>query len=94
MLDLSKEDLVTLSKKDKVVTDYMKRLNDVNEDPRFQSYMSAEEDERKLLNTYKDKVEKAFNKGKEQGIEEAKRNLYKKMLEAGYSEETISSLLN
>ena len=47
----------------------MKRLNDINEDPRFQSYMSAEEDERKLLNTYKDKAEKAFNKGIKQGIE-------------------------
>ena len=102
MLDLSKEDLVRLSKKDKVVTNYMKRLNDINEDPRFQSYMSAEEDERKLLNTYKDKAEKAFNKGieqginqgKKQGIEEAKRNIYQKMLEEGYSEETILSLLD
>ena len=48
----------------------MERLNSVNEDPRFQSYMSAEEDDRKLLNTYKDKAEKAFDRGMERGIEQ------------------------
>ena len=62
MLDLSKEDLVALSKEDKVVTDYMEKLDNINEDPRFQSYMSAEEDDRKLLNTYKEKAEKAYEK--------------------------------
>ena len=34
----------TLTKSDKMVSSYMDRLNKVNETPRFQSYMSAEDD--------------------------------------------------
>jgi len=40
-----------------VVTDYMEKLDNINEDPRFQSYMSAEKDNRKMMNTYKEKAE-------------------------------------
>ena len=62
MLDLPKEDLASLSKKDKVVSNYMERLNYVNDESWFQSYMSAEEDNRKMLNTYKEQVEIAQSK--------------------------------
>ena len=55
----------------------MERLNVVNEDPRFQSYMSAAEDDRKMLNTYKDKAEKALKKGFEQGLEQGRSNTIK-----------------
>ena len=63
----------------------MERLNSVNEDPRFQSYMSAEEDDRKLLNTYKDKAEKAFDRGMERGIEQG--------IEQGIEEKTIDACI-
>ena len=94
MLDLSKEDLISLSKKDKVVSNYMERLNNVNEDPRFQSYMSAEEDDRKMLNTYKMKAEKAYDEGMNQGIKKTKKEICNFMIEKGYSKENISDILN
>ena len=31
----------------------MDKLNNINEDPRFQSFMSAEEDNRKIMNSIK-----------------------------------------
>ena len=45
----------------------MESLNEVNQDPRFQSYMSAEEDDRKIINSLKKDY---YNKGVEQGIEQ------------------------
>ena len=102
MLNLNREDLVTLSHEDRVVTNYMERLNSVNEDPRFQSYMSAEEDDRKLLNTYKDKAEKAFDRGMERGIEQGiEQGIEEKTIDAcirmhdnGLDNDTISKCLN
>ena len=102
MLNLNQEDLVTLSHEDRVVTNYMERLNSVNEDPRFQSYMSAEEDDRKLLNTYKDKAEKAFDRGMESGIEQGieqgkEENIVEtclRMHDNGLDNDTISKCLN
>ena len=97
MLNLNKEDLVTLSHEDRVVTNYMERLNSVNEDPRFQSYMSAEEDDRKLLNTYKDKAEKAFDRGMERGIEQGiEKGIEKGIeqgIEKGIEEKTIDACI-
>ena len=89
MLNLNREDLALLSHEDRVVTNYMERLNSVNEDPRFQSYMSAEEDDRKLLNTYKDKAEKAFDRGMERGIEQG----IEKGIEQGIEEKTIDACI-
>ena len=72
----------------------MERLNNVNEDPRFQSYMSAEEDDRKMLNTYKMKAEKAYDEGMNQGIKQTKKEICNFMIEKGYSKENISDILN
>ena len=84
----------------------MERLNNVNDDPRFQSYMSAEEDDRKMLNTYIDKAEKAFDKGLEQGIaqgleqgieqgiEQSMTNFCFKLKDKGFSNEEISKMLD
>ncbi len=51
MLDLDKEDLSILSKKDKLVNKYMSNLEELNEDPEFREYMTVEEDQRKIYNT-------------------------------------------
>ena len=53
MLNLEKEELEKLSKKDKVVIKYMKELERVNENPKFREYMSAEEDNKKIENSLK-----------------------------------------
>ena len=53
MLNLEKEELEKLSKKDKVVIKYMKELEKVNENPKFREYMSAEEDNKKIENSLK-----------------------------------------
>ena len=53
MLNLEKEELEKLSKKDKVVIKYMKEIERVNENPKFREYMSAEEDNKKIENSLK-----------------------------------------
>ena len=87
MMNLDKEELKLLSKKDKVVTSYMDKLNTVNEDPRFQSYMSAEEDDRKILNSIKHQY---FEQGIEQGIEQGVLIVAKNLLSSGIDIETVS----
>ena len=82
MIGLEKEELKNLSNKDKVVEKFMDRLNTVNEDPRFQSYMSREEDERKIKNSLKKEY---YNKGV---LESAK-----KFIEKGYSKEEVAQIL-
>lgn len=73
MLDLPKEELKELSKKDREVEKYMKEIERVNQDPRFREYMSKEEDQKKIYNT---QMSKAYNKGeKEKSIEIAKKML-------------------
>ena len=75
MLDLSKEDLKKLAKKDREVEKYMKEVERVNEDPRFREYMTKEEDQKKIYNT---QMSKAYNDGgKEKSIEIAKKMLQK-----------------
>ena len=65
MLDLEEEELEDLSKKDKVVSKYMKTLEEVNKDPEFREYMSAEEDARKMENSH---LDEARNEGRLQGL--------------------------
>ena len=65
MLDLPKEELEELSKKDREVEKYMKEIERVNQDPRFREYMSKEEDQKKIYNT---QMSKAYNEGISEGI--------------------------
>ena len=65
MLDLPKEELKELSKKDREVEKYMKEIERVNQDPRFREYMSKEEDQKKIYNT---QMSKAYNEGISEGI--------------------------
>lgn len=51
MLDLELEDLNKLSKGNKMVNKYMKNLEEINKEPEFREYMSAEEDARKIHNS-------------------------------------------
>ena len=75
MLDLSKEELKELAKRDRKVEKYMKEIEKVNQDPRFREYMTKEEDQKKIYNT---QMSKAFNEGeKERSIEIAKKMLDK-----------------
>lgn len=69
MLDLNEEELKKLSK-DKVVHEYMEKLNSLNKDPKFKKLMTEEEDRRKYENTIK-------KNAKEEGITEGenKRNI-------------------
>ena len=87
MLNLDKDDLKALSKGDKVVSSYMDRLNKVNEDPRFQSYMSAEEDDRKIKNSIKREY---YDKGVVEGV----RASANKLIESGMSIEEACKILD
>jgi predicted transposase/invertase (TIGR01784 family) len=64
------EELLELSKKDRMVLEYMNELNRVNQDPEFREYMTQEEDEAKIRNT---EINAALKKGIEQGIEQGKK---------------------
>ena len=94
MLDLSKEELKELAKRDRKVEKYMKEIEKVNQDPRFREYMTKEEDQKKIYNT---QMSKAFNDGITQGISQGflqgeKENsieIAKRMLQSGESEEKI-----
>ena len=79
MLDLSKEDLKKLAKKDREVEKYMKEVERVNEDPRFREYMTKEEDQKKIYNT---QMSKAYNEGISEGGKEEKKKIAKKMLKS------------
>jgi hypothetical protein len=58
------DELLELSKKDRMVLEYMNELNRVNQDPEFREYMTQEEDEAKIRNT---EINTALKKGIEQG---------------------------
>ena len=82
MLDLSLEELETLSKKDRMVAKYMKEIKRVNEDPDFHVYMSAEEDNRKIENSIREEmIEKGLKEGLERGLKQG--------LEQGQQKEKI-----
>ena len=102
MLDLEEEELEDLSKKDKVVSKYMKTLEEVNKDPEFREYMSAEEDARKMENSHLDEARnEGLVKGRNERNIEIARNLLKNNIDlsiiidsTGLSEEEINKLQN
>jgi len=105
MLGLEKEDLSLLAKNNKEIKKYMDELVNVNANPDFFEYMSAEEDYSKRKNTeISNAIDEDIKIGIEQGIEQNKRNIVKKMLETGipvnqiieitgFTEEQINELL-
>ena len=77
MLDLCKEDLKKLAKKDREVEKYMEEVERVNQDPKFREYMTKEEDQKKIYNT---QMSKAFHDGISQGEKENSIEIAKKLL--------------
>ena len=84
MLDLSKEELEMLAKKDREVEKYMKEVEKINQDPKFREYMTKEEDQKKIYNT---QMSKAFHEGISrgflQGEKENQETIAKRMLDKG-----------
>ncbi len=65
MLDLDRKDLSNISKGDKFMTDYEKKLNALNDSDVWEPLMTPEEDYQKILNTER-------YLGKKEGLEEGK----------------------
>ena len=82
MLDLDKESLEELSKNDKIVDVYRKKIMRKNEEYDFIAPVSAERDAIMLHNT-------ELKYEREQGVEEGKREVINKMLEKNIPIETI-----
>lgn len=69
MMDLEKEDLSILSKKDKVVDKYMSEVIKVNEDPEFREWISAEKDDLMIENSLKTQFRKeGLEEGRAEGL--------------------------
>ena len=93
MLNLEKEEIEKLSKKDKVVIKYMKELERVNENPKFREYMSAEEDNKKIENSLKREwMEEGLKEGIKEGSYKRNIEIAKTMLEKGMDNELISEV--
>ena len=86
MLGLDKEDLIELSKTDKVVSKYMEELERVNENPEFREYISYEEEQRKIRNEYK-------REGYEEGTIHERYSIVKKLLASGMKVEEIVEII-
>lgn len=84
MLDLGKKELETMPK-DKIVDKYITKVTIVNNDPEFMSYMSEEEDKRKIQNSL-------YNEAKEDGIKEGSIAIARNMLNKNMKIEEISEL--
>ena len=90
MLDMDMKRLKTLPK-DKVVEEYMDKIEKLNEDPMFINWITKEEDERKIKNT---QVSLAYNNGISEGIDVGKRELINEMLKNGIPIQDISKMTN
>ena len=103
MMDLEKEDLSILSKKDKVVERYMSEVIKVNEEPEFREWISAEKDDLMIENSLKTQFRKegleegrkeglkiGIKEGKAEGAMEKAIETAKKLKENGVDIEIIS----
>ena len=100
MLDLGKKELETMPK-DKIVDKYITKVTIVNNDPEFMSYMSEEEDKRKIQNSLyneakEDGIKEGYNSGVNDGIEQGSNNksieIARNMLNKNMKIEEISEL--
>ena len=99
MLDLGLEELKKFSKKEKVVGEYMDKLEKLNKDPEFYQYMSHEEDERKIYNSRMYEAEqkglqKGLNKGLQEGIEKGMEKGMERGMEKGSKNKSIEIATN
>ena len=73
MMNLSKKELEKFSKEDKVVKEYMNKLNRINEDPAFLNIIDYEEDNIRIMNSIKEVAEeKGLKEGREKGLIEGR----------------------
>ena len=79
MMDLEKDDLSILSKRDKVVEKYMSEVIKVNEEPEFREWISAEKDDLMIENSLKTQFRK-------EGIEEGRKEGLKIGIQEGRAE--------
>ena len=95
MLDLGLEELKKFSKKEKVVGEYMDKLEKLNKDPEFYQYMSHEEDERKIYNSRMYEAEqKGLQKGLNKGLKEGIEKGMEKGMERGSKNKSIEIAAN
>ncbi len=97
MMNLPKKELEKFSKKDKVVSKYMYKLNRINEDPAFLNLIDYEQDNRMIENTLKKRAwkrgleegrEKGLKIGREEGKKEGKKEGREEGREKGREEAT------
>ena len=91
MLDLGLDELKKFAKKEKVVGEYMDKLEKLNKNPKFYQYMTQEEDERKINNTRMYEAEQSgLKKGIEQGSLNKSIEVATNLKKIGVDIETIS----
>ena len=91
MLDLDIKELKKFAQKEKVVEEYMDKLERLNKNPEFYQYMTQEEDERKINNSRMYEAEqKGLVNGLKQGIEQNKIETATNFKNLGIDIETIS----
>ena len=92
MLDMDLEELKKL-KKDKVVLDYMEKIERLNQNPMFINWITKEKDEEMIKNTQLRRAkEDGISQGIHQGMDAGKKEVAKSMLEDGMNVEKISKL--
>lgn len=98
MLDMDMKRLKNLPK-DKVVEEYMEKIEKLNQDPIFINWITKEEDERKIKNTqislaYNNGLNDGISEGISQGIDFGMKKIINEMIKNGMTIEQISKMIN
>jgi len=95
MLNANKKDLSKLSKGDKLMEKFKEEVENLNEDPLFQDWMTEEEDAIKVRNTLILEAQQlALEQGLEQGQKQEKIKIARNMLTKGIDIKMISEITN
>ncbi len=98
MLDLEKEELRKIGRGEEFMERFEKKINQLNEDETFQSWMSREEDMRIVANTekamaYEEGEKQGLSQGLSQGIQQGSiskmEEIGKNLKAMGFSQEDI-----
>ena len=98
MLDMNLEELKKL-KKDKVVEEYMEKIERLNQNPMFINWITKEQDEEMIKNTQLRRAKEAgisegISEGISQGIDAGKKELINEMIKNGMKIDEISKMIN
>ena len=107
LVESESPELEKFSKEDKVVREYMNKLNRINEDPAFLNIMDYEQDNKMIMNSLKKQareegleegrkkgMKEGIKEGREEGREDIKKEFIKKMTASGMTINEISSILD